>query len=158
RLVFLLLDAVRRGEERLRERLRPSVRQALDQVGFVPRNVAEEVARDKGIEELLDRVIEQNFLTMSDLRDAIARNPIKLPDLRARGEPKIRSKKLQIRKEKWLFSSFLISNFFLLISSVACGGRGFFLGDRLIRANRQLAERVDGIYRRGDIYLRWLQR
>jgi hypothetical protein len=41
---------------------------------------------------------------------------------------------------------------------VARGVREFFLGDRLIRANRQLAERVDGVYRRGEVYLRWLQR
>ena len=33
-----------------------------------------------------------------------------------------------------------------------------FLGDRLIRANRRFAESLDGVYRRGEIYLRWLQR
>ncbi len=40
-------------------------------------------------------------------------------------------------------------------------GRGigtFFLGDQLIRANRQLAADLDGVYHRGEIYLRWLQR
>ncbi len=31
-------------------------------------------------------------------------------------------------------------------------------GDPLIRANRRLAEAADGVYRRGEIYLRWLQR
>src|ERR1019366_4822269 len=34
----------------------------------------------------------------------------------------------------------------------------FFLGDPLIRANRKLAITLDGVYRRGEIYLRWLQR
>jgi hypothetical protein len=34
----------------------------------------------------------------------------------------------------------------------------FFLGDPIIRANRKLAVRMDGIYRRGEIYLRALQR
>ena len=39
------------------------------------------------------------------------------------------------------------------------GGPGtFFAGDRLIRANRRLARDLDGVYRRGEIYLRWLQR
>ena len=40
-------------------------------------------------------------------------------------------------------------------------GRGiatFFVGDSLIRANRQLASDLDGVYHRGEIYLRWLQR
>jgi hypothetical protein len=32
------------------------------------------------------------------------------------------------------------------------------LGDELIRANRGLAVALDGIYHRGEIYLRWLQR
>jgi hypothetical protein len=32
------------------------------------------------------------------------------------------------------------------------------LGDSLIRANRKLAADLDGVYRRGEIYLRWLQR
>src|SRR5262249_5426992 len=31
-------------------------------------------------------------------------------------------------------------------------------GDRLLRADRALAEALDGVHRRGEIYLRWLQR
>ena len=38
------------------------------------------------------------------------------------------------------------------------GADEFFLGDPLIRANRKLSVALDGIYRRGEIYLRWLQR
>ena len=39
------------------------------------------------------------------------------------------------------------------------GGVGeLLLGDRLIRANRGLAVVLDGVYRRGEVYLRWLQR
>lgn len=38
------------------------------------------------------------------------------------------------------------------------GAGEFFAGDPLIRANRALAVRAAGIYRRGEIYLRWLQR
>jgi hypothetical protein len=120
RLASLVQAAVEDGERRLRERLRPAVGDALDAVGLTPRNVAEGVSRDKLIEELLDRVVERNFLTLGDLRDAIARNRVKLPDL---------------------------------VDPVT-----FFLGDRLILANRRLAAGLDGIYRRGEIYLRWLQR
>src|SRR5262249_39052477 len=41
---------------------------------------------DRVVEELLDRAVEQGFVNMSDLRDAIARNRLKLPDLRIPGE------------------------------------------------------------------------
>ena len=36
--------------------------------------------------------------------------------------------------------------------------REFIAGDRLLRADRELALTLDGVYRRADIYLRWLQR
>jgi hypothetical protein len=116
----LLHGAVRRGEDRLRDRFRPGARAALDGVGLAGRNRAECVSRDKIVEELLDRVVERNLLTMGDLRDAIARNRVKLPDLEGAGQ--------------------------------------FLFGDRLIRGNRALARNLDGVYRRGEIYLRWLQR
>src|SRR5262249_3682251 len=109
-----------RSEERLRNLLRPAALQALEDVGLRPESVPETVARDKLIEELLDRVVERDFLQMGDLRDAIARNRLKLPDLARPGE--------------------------------------FFAGDRLIRPHRPLAAALDGVYRRGEIYLRWLQR
>src|SRR5262249_5948649 len=66
------------------------------------------------------RIVERGFLNVGDLRDALSRNELKLPDLLGAGE--------------------------------------FFAGDPLIRANRELAVRAAGIYRRGEIYLRWLQR
>ncbi|HZY87057.1 MAG TPA: hypothetical protein VFE78_19635, partial [Gemmataceae bacterium] len=119
-LVRLLLAAVHRSEQQLRERFHPIIHQALDRVGLKAENYAERVSRDKLIEELLDRVVERRFLGMGDLRDAIARNQLKLPDL--------------------------------------AGLREFLLGDKLIRANRQFANDLDGVYRRGEIYLRWLQR
>jgi hypothetical protein len=43
--------------------------------------VVERLERDKLVEELLDLTVEKGFLTMSDLRDAVARNRLKLPDL-----------------------------------------------------------------------------
>src|SRR5262249_14091288 len=38
-------------------------------------------ARDKLIEELLDRLGGKGFLTLGDVRDALSRNQLKLPDL-----------------------------------------------------------------------------
>src|SRR5262249_7061567 len=93
---------------------------ALDSVGRVPRSAAERLPRARLVEELLDLVVRRCFLTMSDLRDAIARSRVKLPDL---------------------------------INPVE-----FFTGDPLIRLNRRLAADLDGVYHRGEIYLRWLQR
>jgi hypothetical protein len=119
-LVARMTVALHRSERLLRERFRPLIQKALDRVGLRPENYAERVGRDKLIEELLDRVVERQFLGMGELRDAIARNQLKLPDLGGPGE--------------------------------------FFLGDRLIQANRQFVDDLDGVYRRGEIYLRWLQR
>lgn len=34
----------------------------------------------------------------------------------------------------------------------------FLAGDKLLKADRQLNRTMDGVYQRGDIYLRWLQR
>ena len=47
----------------------------------MPQNLPERVARKKLVEELLDQIGERGFLTMGDLRDAISRNNLKLPDL-----------------------------------------------------------------------------
>ena len=37
-------------------------------------------------------------------------------------------------------------------------GSIFLRGDQLLRADRQLALALDGVYRRGEFYLRWMQR
>jgi hypothetical protein len=120
RLAQLLEAAARRVEERLREKLRPVLRKAVEAVALRPRNFPERVAQEKLIEELLDQAAGRGFLTMGDLRDAIARNQLKMPDL--------------------------------------SGSLELLGGDPLIRLNRRLAVAVDGVYHRGEIYLRWLQR
>ncbi|MDX2037326.1 MAG: hypothetical protein SFX72_11805 [Isosphaeraceae bacterium] len=38
------------------------------------------------------------------------------------------------------------------------GPREFFAGDRLLATDKLLASELDGVYRRGEIYMRWLQR
>jgi hypothetical protein len=116
----LLCDAVTRAEQRLRQRLRPRITAALDDVALVPVNRPEKVARQKLIEELLDRVVERGFLTMGDLRDGLSRNNLKLPD--------------------------------------SANPRAFLQGDQLLQADRRLSRTLDGVYRRGEFYLRWMQR
>lgn len=120
RLVQLLDSAVEHAERRLRERFRPLIANSLEEVGLRPANVPERVASKKLIEELLDEVLERDFLTMSDLRDAISRNNLKLPDLESAGQ--------------------------------------FFSGDQVLEADRRLGEALDGVYHRGEVYLRLPQR
>lgn len=120
RLRELVQESLTRAELELRSRLQPRLVAALDAVGLVPRNAAERLSRDRLVEELLDLVVRRCYLTMSDLRDALARSRVKLPDL---------------------------------VDPIE-----FFTGDPLIRLDRRLARDLDGVYRRGEVYLRWLQR
>ncbi len=154
RLLELLLESTHRAEHHLRERLHPVLRDALDKVGLQPSNIAEEVARDKAIEELIDRVVDYGFINISDLRDTLARNRLKLPDLPDGG-----SGKGTVANEGKDGSDSLSSpprlSFF---SKVFSGIKTFLFGDELLQANRRLAAELDGVYRRGEIYLRWLQR
>jgi hypothetical protein len=119
-LEALLHEEIEAAEHRARSELSPIVHKVLDDVGLRPTNLPEEIGRNKATEELLDQACARGFLRMGDLRDALARNRLKLPDLSGPVE--------------WL------------------------RGDPLIRANRLLALRLDGVYHRGEIYLRWLQR
>jgi len=116
----LIANSLGHAEENLRERLRPLVMEVFDEVGLVPQNVPERVARRKLIEELLDRVVEKGFFSMGDLRDALSRNDLKLPDV--------------------------------------SGPLEIVVGDRLLKADDRLGRVLDGVYRRGTVYLRWPQR
>jgi hypothetical protein len=116
----LLHTAAMRAEEQLRDAFRTRVHAALNEVGLAPVNVPERVARHKLVEELLDRIVERGFLTMGDLRDALSRNNLKLPD---------------------------------------CASPDDFLrGDQLLQTDQRLAQSLDGVYSRGEIYLRLMQR
>lgn len=120
RLAVVIMAAIVRIEMRLRDKLRPKIVEAFDKTGFCPQNMPERVARKKITEEMLDRVAARGFLSMGDLRDAISRNNLRLPDV--------------------------------------AGVRDFFRGDLLLRVDRQLAVSLDGVYHRGEFYLRWMQR
>jgi hypothetical protein len=119
-LDHLLVAAIHAVDGRAREDLRPDLVAVLDEVGLIARSHPEQLSREKLVEELLDAACARGFLRIGDLRDAIARNRVKLDDLHGPGE---------------------------LIS-----------GDPIIRANAKLPERLDGVYRRGEIYMRLLQR
>lgn len=95
RLTDLLNQTLERSQQRLREQFRPVLLDALHDTGLVPSTAPEHAALVKIIEELLDLVSEKGFFGFSDLRDAISRNQLKLPDLTDpneywRGDPLIR--------------------------------------------------------------------
>ena len=95
----LLDEALRQNEERLRARFRPVLAESLHDVGLAAANPPEQAAFAKLVEELLDHISEIGFFTFSDLRDAISRNNLKLPDLfdpveLVRGDPLLRLDRL----------------------------------------------------------------
>ena len=120
RLEGLLMPAVHQAEEALRDRFRPLIRDVLKRQWIAPRNLPEQIAFEKLVEELLDQIVHNGYLTLGDLRDAASRNQLKLPDLSGPSE--------------------------------------LFRGGKLLETDRMLAESLDGVHRRGEIYLRWLQR
>ena len=79
-LADVLGKATDAAEARLRNDLRPKIAAALDDVGLLPQNLPEKISRAKLVEELLDRIVERGFLTLSEVRDALARNHLKEPD------------------------------------------------------------------------------
>lgn len=77
----LLHAAAHAAEVILRKRFEPLVAHSLSEAGFVPGSVVERVAFRKMTNELLDGIVQRGFLTIGDLRDAISRNQLKMPDL-----------------------------------------------------------------------------
>lgn len=120
RLDLLIHKEREHKQDEVRAQLGPVIADALTASGLVPANRVEEVARDKTVAELLDRVCDRGFLRFGNLRDAVARNQMKLPNLKGPVE--------------------------------------FLGGDPLLRADVNLAYSLDGIYRRGEFYLRWIHR
>jgi hypothetical protein len=80
-LTELLATTVTRVEHSSRDRIRPVIFQALDCVGLLPNNLPEHIARRNVVEELLDRIVEQGVVNLGNLRDALSKNDLKLPDL-----------------------------------------------------------------------------
>jgi hypothetical protein len=97
----LIDDALHAAEAEARAEYVPRVTTALDAVGLWPTTVVERVAVDKLANELVDKACDRGYLRFGDLRDAIARNNVKLPDLRGpgefvRGDPLLRADKLLV--------------------------------------------------------------
>ncbi|MBA3461436.1 MAG: hypothetical protein H0T46_15845 [Deltaproteobacteria bacterium] len=119
RLAAVLHAISKRGDINVRDALRPKIEAALEEVDMNPRSLPERVAEKKLIDELLDRATKVGRLTLGDLRDAISKNDLKMPDLTLTA----------LRKR-----------------------------DQLLGLDKILARSLDGVYRSGEIYLRFLQK
>lgn len=116
----LLRSAAESSEEQLRDRFRPIIDRALREASLLPDNLVERVAARKLVEELADQIIDRGYLTIGALRDALARNNLKIRDL--------------------------------------AGARDLILGDELLRADEQMAASLEGVHRKGEAYMRAIQR
>ena len=103
----------------LRDRFQPFLEDALDDVGLQPKHPLELVARRKVVSELIDRILADGYFSYFDVRDAISRNNLKLPDITAKGE--------------------------------------WGTDDPLLRLDRLLTFKFEGIYRTGQIHGKLLQ-
>lgn len=119
RLTAVVSDLALRGDGNVRVALRPRIEAALEQVALHPRNLPERVAGKKLVDELLDQAVALGRLSIGNLRDAISKNDLKMPDL----------ERHQLRS-----------------------------GDELLQCDLVLSRSLDGVYRRGEGYLRWLQK
>lgn len=155
-LSALVRAGIERTERRIRDRFRPQIAAALDAVGLVPRNVPERVARNKVIEEMLDRIVERGYLSMGDFRDALSRNNLKLPDLSPLAPTPAaptdrRGKRRAAGRGLGSWAALPLVWAYAYLAAV-------LRGDELLRADRLLGVSLDGVYRRGEFYLRWMQR
>jgi len=81
RIKQMLQKSLTQREDRLRLEFRGILASAFQDAGLQPKNLPERAAYHKLLEELLDRIAAEGFLSFADLRDAIARNQLKLADL-----------------------------------------------------------------------------
>ncbi len=116
----LLDPEIALAQTALRAAMEPIILRVFGEVGFAPDDIVERIALPKIVDELLDLTVAQGFFRFGDLRDALARNQLKMHDLAGVGE--------------------------------------LVFGDPLLKADAAFAERLDGLYYHGEIYLRWFQR
>lgn len=81
RLDHLFHEATHETEAKIRVELAPVLAKVIEESGLSPECTVESVARDKIVEELLDGICDRGYLRIGNIRDAIARNPLKMHDL-----------------------------------------------------------------------------
>ena len=94
----LLEKGLERTEESLRSTLDPLVRAAFRGAGLKATCLVEEAAFDKLVDDILDGISARGFDSFGNVRDAVSRGQVKLPDLTGvseltRGDPLLRADK-----------------------------------------------------------------
>ena len=82
----LLQRSIHQSEERFRQYVRPILEKILTEAGLVPANMPEKVGFSSLVDELIDTVVTHGYFGLSQLRDTISRNNIKLKDLEGIGQ------------------------------------------------------------------------
>ena len=119
-LAELLEQAIRQSDHDARDAFLKPIQEEFRTAGIIPRNLPELTALRVIADELVDLVHEKGYIRFSDVRDAIARNALKLPDLESTVQ--------------------------------------LLTGDQLLQLDRGLSKRLRGVYKPGEIYMRFIQR
>jgi hypothetical protein len=101
-LVQFLVAISAKADSNVRASLGPKLERALEAVGLRPENVPERASRRKLVDELLDQVLKNRFITMSHVRDSLSRSNVKMgnitPDQLLRGDALLRMDRLLARE------------------------------------------------------------
>jgi hypothetical protein len=79
--VRLVASAMETSEAAVRTRLTPPIRESLVEAGLEPATLVEQAAFDKLVDELVDGLADRGFESFGNVRDAVSRSQVKLPDL-----------------------------------------------------------------------------
>ena len=85
-LLALLDPEIHAAGVALRAAMEPDIHRVLSESGLRPDDIVERIALPKIVDELLDLTEAQGFFRFGDLRDVLARNQLKVPDLAGAGE------------------------------------------------------------------------
>lgn len=80
-IVSRIEKSVHNLENQVREAFAPRFFEAMDEADFAPTHLVEKAARSAIVEDMVDRLLQARQLSFGDLRDILARNEMKLPDL-----------------------------------------------------------------------------
>jgi hypothetical protein len=83
-VVQFLVAIAERAEGNVRTALGPRLEAALERVELRPENVTERASKRKLVDELLDQILKNRFITLSNVRDALSRNNLKMANVTPR--------------------------------------------------------------------------
>lgn len=124
----ILQKACHMEEERIRDNLKPFIREAFEHQNLPLKNSQKKIAFLKIQEEMLDTIIERGHSHFTDLRDVLSRNHLKLEDLKVwevfQGDSLLRIDKELSKKLRGIHrSAEIYMRFLQVLSSLFFGTR-----------------------------------